>query len=273
MQAARYESGMDNSPLYDGDLFNNRSVPFNGAGPHQMELHSVGFSSLFAMEAKYLDKMYQELTKSGASFAPGIVSPPVWAARFAALRNDIATNLWSSEEQLWIDTFTKNNSFYTRGARYAPDSFYPLIIGAATDAQASAVVSKWLLSPNHFCVADPPFAGLHKDCYWGLPSVQRNSTQFLRGATYWRGNTWGPTSGIVSWSLEEYEHVPAVKRGRAALAEQMRQMFLSLWNANRKVCETYCVQNTGPVVSCCGDHFYVWGAMAGVLAVDVAGLY
>ena len=56
MQGARYESGQDNSPLYDEgsqSLFNNVT--------HHMELWDVGFSSMFVMEARSLAAVAEAL--------------------------------------------------------------------------------------------------------------------------------------------------------------------------------------------------------------------
>ena len=59
--------------------------------------------------------------------------------------------------------------------------------GAPTDEQAASMVTDWLLSPEHFCVAPAgDFAGNHDDCYWGLPSIQRADPAFPPLA-YWRG--------------------------------------------------------------------------------------
>ena len=43
-QAARYESGLDNSPMYDGEFFNDTTG--------HMELYDVGMSSMVAMELR-----------------------------------------------------------------------------------------------------------------------------------------------------------------------------------------------------------------------------
>jgi len=70
------------------------------------------------------------------------------------------------------------------------------------------MVSEWLLSPDHFCVAPGgDFAGNADECYWGLPSIQRGATLPSRlwatGAatsgvavsTY--GYVWGPMAQLV----------------------------------------------------------------------------
>ena len=49
------------------------------------------------------------------------------------------------------------------------------------------MVSEWLLSPDHFCIAPKgDFVGNADECYWGLPSIQRGDPAFPP-LGYWRG--------------------------------------------------------------------------------------
>ena len=57
--------------------------------------------------------------------------------------------LWDEEAQIYANKFV-NNTFYRR---ISPTSFYALQTSAANDTQAAAMIEKWLLSPEHFCVA------------------------------------------------------------------------------------------------------------------------
>ena len=52
MQAARYESGLDNSPMYDGEFFNTTTS--------HMMLYDVGMSSMVAMELQALANLRAE---------------------------------------------------------------------------------------------------------------------------------------------------------------------------------------------------------------------
>eukprot|EP00052_Salpingoeca_macrocollata_P008839 m.69744 g.69744 ORF g.69744 m.69744 type:complete len:362 (+) comp16793_c2_seq1:284-1369(+) len=60
MQDARFESGLDNSPMYDGNLFNRTT--------HQMQLYDVGMSSMVSKEAACLAQL------AAVAGAPGDVS-------------------------------------------------------------------------------------------------------------------------------------------------------------------------------------------------------
>ena len=77
------------------------------------------------------------------------------------------------------------SSFYRR---VSPTSFYLLLARATTDAQATALVSGWLLNASHFCVAPAgDFGGNDDSCYWGLcvPSISADDAAFPQ-LGYWR---------------------------------------------------------------------------------------
>jgi len=57
LQAAKFESGLDNSPMYDNVSFNERT--------NTMELDDVGLNSLYALDAWALSKIAAELGRYG----------------------------------------------------------------------------------------------------------------------------------------------------------------------------------------------------------------
>ena len=63
---------------------------------------------------------------------------------------------------------------------------------------------------------------------------------------------------LTYWSLQQYPHVPAVAKGRKALAKQMTAMGMNQWHLHHHVCENYnpgfTTMNKGS--DCTGDHFY-----------------
>ena len=47
------------------------------------------------------------------------------------------------------------------------------------NTQAELMMSDWLHSPDHFCIAaDGDFAGNKDTCYWGLPSISADDAAF-----------------------------------------------------------------------------------------------
>ena len=250
MQAARYE-GLDNSPMYDGEFFD----PY----VHRMMLWDVGMSSMVVAEADAL-----------AIMAAALGRPAEEAARLTrradGMRKEIADKLWSHDAGLFVNKFVGNQEFYPR---LSPTSFYGLLAGAATDDQAASVVTQYLFSPEHFCIAkDGAFTNNTDACYWGLPSIQASDDAFPKQG-YWRGYVWGPMAQLTFWSLRRYAHVPVVAQGIAALAAQMEALMLTQWNAHRHICENYSPHKVA--ADCTGTLFYHWGALTGLLAIQHAG--
>jgi hypothetical protein len=140
---------------------------------------------------------------------------------------------------------------------------------------AAPLGTDWLLSPEHFCVAkDGDFQGNADACYWGLPSIQRADPAFPP-LGYWRGYIWGPMAQLTYWSLQAYDHVPAVRQGRKALCKQMTALMLSQWRQHRHICENYSPHRTADdhQGDCSGTKFYHWGALNGMISLVEAGYY
>ena len=62
MQDARYESGLDNSPMYDGDFFDTNKT-------HLMQLYDVGMSSMVVQEAFALAELASIVKRPAAEIA------------------------------------------------------------------------------------------------------------------------------------------------------------------------------------------------------------
>lgn len=81
--------------------------------------------------------------------------------------------------------------------RISPTSFYAMLGGIATDEQATAMVTNWLLSKDHFSISKTgDSVGNDDSCWNGLPSIARSDPAFLQNG-YWRGHVWGPISMSV----------------------------------------------------------------------------
>ena len=160
----------------------------------------------------------------------------------------------------------QNGSFHPR---ISPTSFYALMTQEATDEQAATIVNKWLLSPKHFCVSPSgDFSGNADTCYWGLPSIEASDPAFPP-LGYWRGYVWGPQSALTYWSLQYYDHVPDVRKGRKALVAQHRELMLAQWRKWHHICENYNPHKTADTSGgdCSGTKFYHWGALTGLIGI------
>ena len=225
-QAAIYESGMDNSPMYDGTLYNPQT--------HLLEYADVGMTSLYIADCDALAEIAEVLDKK---------------AEVRELR-ERAERYRASLEGLWNDKMGMflNKNLHTGGSntRLSPTNFYPMLAKAATPDQARTMVDKHLLNPDEFWGQ------------WIMPTVARNDPAF-KDQDYWRGRIWGPTNYLVYLGLCNYDDGPV----RRDFARKSYALFLKEWSEHRHVHENYnAISGSGDDVFS-SDRFYHWGALLG----------
>jgi hypothetical protein len=132
MQGARYES-MDNSPCYDAP-----PCAFNGT-THQIMQYDVSPTALFLSDTEALIALAEEGGR------PDVI--PTLQAHLNATRAALNAYLWLDE----IGSYSNRLFNGTFNARLSPAVLYPLLSGAASDAQAEAM-AELLASPSGFCV-------------------------------------------------------------------------------------------------------------------------
>lgn len=183
MQLARYESGLDNSPMYDCAADEDAGEPceYFNATTGMMHLYDVGMSSMLAQESYALAEL-AELVGRREDAA-------TLRARGDGLRELVGAHLWDETRQVFANRFPLNDSL---SERISPTSFYAMFSRAPSDNQAAEMVERWLLNPNRFCVApEGDFEGNSDACHWGLPSISADDPAFPK-LGYWRGYVWGP---------------------------------------------------------------------------------
>lgn len=225
-QGAVYESGLDNSPMYDGTTYSSQT--------HQLEYADVGMTSLYIADCDALAQIAATLGKSAEA--------QELTARAARYRASLAT-LWDEPAGIFL-----NKDLHTGQPvrRLSPTNFYPLLARAATAEQARAMIQKHLLNPAEF---DGP---------WVIPSIARNDPAF-NDQNYWRGRIWGPMNYLVYLGLLNYPD-PDVRR---QFARKSYGLFLKEWNENGHVHENYnAITGSGDDVWL-SDRFYHWGALLG----------
>ena len=268
-QDARYESGLDNSPMYDGTFVNTTdgcSLYESGCG--LMQLYDVGMTSMWVQEAFALAKL------AVVAGRPQSLADML-NARGKAMAQKISDNLWDEDLGIFVNRFSadhNNGSFYEH---VSPTSFYALQAHAATDDQAARMAENWMLNSSRFCVApNGDYAGNRDTCYWGLPSIEASDPAYPP-LGYWRGYIWGPMAQLTFWSLQEYDHVPQIRTARKAMCKQMAGLMMSQWNENRHICENYNPHKTADTTGgdCSGTRFYHWGALTGLIGMMEDGLF
>ncbi|MEW6253007.1 MAG: trehalase family glycosidase, partial [Planctomycetota bacterium] len=136
-QSAMYESGLDNSPLFDEAAFD--------AERNCLTLEDVMLSSLYAMDCEALAHMAAHLGRRQD------------AARlrreYGRIAELINERLWDEHHGLYVNRHWPNAEGPLAGrysSRWAPTSFFPMIAGVATPARAARMVREHLLNPQEF---------------------------------------------------------------------------------------------------------------------------
>ena len=229
LQAAMFESGLDNSPMYD-------DAPFD-AKLHRMLLADVGLLSLYIADCDALAEIAGELGKTAEARE--------LRARGETHRAALRT-LWDERTGMFLN---KNLVTGALSPRLSPTNFYPLLAKAATPEQAARMVKEHLLNRAEFW-GD-----------WPLPSIARSDPAF-RDQEYWRGRVWGPMNFLVYLGLLNYDQPGA----RRQLAERSLALFEKEWKQNGHVHENYnAITGEGDDVHS-SDRFYHWGALLGLVS-------
>jgi putative isomerase len=222
------ESGLDNSPMYDGAVYDPHT--------HLLEFADVGLMSLYIADCGALAQIAQELGKADEERE--------LTARAARYRERLAT-LWDPQTGIFLnkDLHTGQSS-----PRLSPTNFYPLLASVATPEQARTMIEKHLLNPKEF------------DGTWVIPSIARDDPAF-NDQNYWRGRIWGPMNYLVYLGLRNYDDAKV----RREFAEKSAELFLQEWREHGHVHENYnAITGSGDDVGS-SDRFYHWGALLGYI--------
>ncbi len=225
-QGAIYESGLDNSPMYDGAIYDPQS--------HLLEIADVGLMSLYIADCDALAQIADDLSRTAEARE--------LRERSARYRASLAT-LWSEQDGIFLNKDLHAGEF---SRRLSPTNFYPLLARAATPAQAKTMIEKHLLNPKEFWGQ------------WVIPAIARDDPAFA-DQDYWRGRIWGPMNYLVYLGLRKYDD-PDVRR---ELAQKSYDLFLKEWKEKGHVHENYnAITGSGDDVTS-SDRFYHWGALLG----------
>lgn len=230
LQAAKFESGLDNNPMYDDVEFDDIS--------NTMKLADVGLNALYAMDCRSLaeiagilgkDKEADELDKE-----------------YSRIKDLVNKELWNEEKGIYCNKYWHGGF----GDRLAPTSFYPLIAGIASEKQAKRMIEEHLLNENEF---------------WGqyvIPSISKNDAAYLDN-DYWRGRIWGPMNFLVSEGLKRYGfYDTSFEFSRKSL-----DLFLKEWTEENHIHENYnSITGDGDDVTN-ADPVYTWGGLLGYSAI------
>jgi putative isomerase len=234
-KTAGYESGMDDSPMYEG-------VPFD-AEKGILALQDVGLSSLYVADCRALAEIAALLGRD-AERAELEARAEAMAARLESLWDE-GTGLYRNRRS---DTGEPS-------PRVSPTSFYPLLARVPDPERAARMVREHLVN-------DAEFGGEPM-----LPSVPRSDPAFPR-QRYWKGAVWPPLNALVYLGLRSYR----LDDARALLARSSQALFLGEWKRSGFICENYsAITGTGADERLSSDPLHTWGALLGMIALVEAG--
>jgi hypothetical protein len=229
-QAALFESGLDNSPMYD-------DVPFDAA-TSRLELADVGLTALYVADCNALAEIATTLGRTTD------------AAELRARGEKYATALrgmWDEKAGIYLN---RRSDTGEPSPKLSPTNFYPLIARVPTPAQARRMVSEHYFDPAEF----------HGE--WVIPSIARNVKGF-DDQSYWRGRIWGPMNFLVYLGLRQYD----LPEARADLARRSRDLLLKSWRSEGAIYENYNAKTGAGNDVTSSDAYYHWGALLGVVSL------
>ncbi|MGO8788651.1 MAG: MGH1-like glycoside hydrolase domain-containing protein [Terriglobia bacterium] len=202
LQAARWESGMDDSPLYDDVIYDPRT--------YTMNLADVGLNSLYTLDAECLAKIAAILGRDEDSRK--------FAAEYEHMKQLVREKLWNDKDGIYENLFWDGRF----SGRLSTTNFYPLFAGIATPKQAERMIKEHLLNPKQF---------------WGqyvAPTIARDDPAFP-DQFYWRGDIWGPTNYMLYEGVNRYRFDEVARD----YAQKNYDLFMDDWRRNQHDNEQY----------------------------------
>lgn len=222
--ASRYETGMDNNPMWD-------DVPFNPQTNTQ-EQSDIGLNALHAANAICLAGMAQLLGRRDE------------AARFDAeakvLTQKIEQNLWNDSTGLWLNRRWNGNWNF----RASPICFYTLFLQGLDQKHVSRAVKEHLQNPKRF-------GGRYV-----MPVSPRDDEAYPE-QYYVRGRVWPEQTMLVHMALRECRQEEAA----AQLARGCLETFKQEWVEEGHLHENYHAETADGDDTPESDPLYSFGLM------------
>ena len=229
-QAAKYESGLDNSPMFD-------SIPFNKT-TNCLELGDVGLMSFYITDCKALAEISEVLGKKAEA--------KELKERAAKYTKTLMT-MWDEKEGIFLNYRTDVKK---KSEHLSPTNFYPMLAKVCSQKQAERMIKEHYFNTNEFYGE------------YIMPSISRNDRGF-KDNDYWRGRIWAPMNFLVYLGMRNY-NLPEAK---ADLVKKSLNLLMKSWNENGAIYENYnSVTGQGDDVRN-ADSFYHWGALLGFMSL------
>ncbi|MBQ7719869.1 MAG: hypothetical protein IJT56_04720 [Clostridia bacterium] len=230
LQGAKYESGLDNSPMYDDASFDTEK--------QVMLLSDVGLTSLYIMDCRCLIKLAQIAGREDAV--------PVLRERLESAEAAMET-LWNEETGIYENRDAVTGKF---SHRISPTNLYSLYSSRVSDEHKKSMSEKYLCNPDEL------------GGEFMLPSISRSDPAYP-DQNYWRGRIWAPMNYLVYEALCE----AGMKAERKLLAESSRKVLLKEWEEHGHVHENYSGYDGQGCDKPNSNNFYHWGGLLGYIAI------
>ena len=230
-QGAAFESGLDNSPMYDGMAFDEKT--------HMMKLADVGLMGLYIMDCCCMIEISRILGREDMI--------PELEGRKQKVEAALMT-LWDEEFGMFLN---KNLSDGTLSRRISPTNFYALQADCVTQIQKSRMMAEHFYNPEEF---------------WGdyiIPTIARNDPAFP-DQDYWRGRIWAPTNYLAYAAMKH----AGLKKECDDLARKSEELILKEWRLHGHVHENYSGYDGMGCGKWNSDKFYHWGGLLAYIALD-----
>ena len=230
-KCAMYESGLDNSPMYDNVPFNEKANTF--------ELADVGLNSYYAMDCEALARIADRLGKPKEAAA--------YRKEYEEIRKRINEQLWDEEHGLYANRHWDGRF----SNRWSPTSFFPMIAGVADPERAERMIKEHLLNEKEF---------------WGkyvVPAIARTDPAYPDN-DYWRGRIWGPFNLLLAEGLRRYRMDDVA----AELAGRGLAMFMENWRKDGGVYENYNADTGAGGDVWNAARLYHWGGLMAFIGMQ-----
>lgn len=201
MLGAKFESGLDDSPMYDKISFDSTK--------HMMKLADVGLMSMYIMDCNSLAEIARVLNK------PDVENELLERAK---KYGDKLETLWDEKEGIYLN---KNLETGLPDRHKSPTLFYPMLSKVPSKEKVNRMVYEHFYNPEEFWGE------------WIIPSIARNDQAYSN--EYWRGRIWGPVNFLVYIGMRNYDLV----RVRTDLVQKSNQLLMKMWQKSRLVHENY----------------------------------
>lgn len=230
VQGASYESGLDNSPMYENISFDYTSQLF--------KLDDVGLSGLYIEDCRALSVIAKTINRFDE------------AEEITHRKNEIEEKLeelWDDETGMYLNRRTDTGKFEYR---LSPFHFHALYSEKVSDEHKKRMIEEHLLNENEFFTPYP------------LPSISKSDPSYVL-QTYWQGRVWAPMNYLVFEALKRAGEDDIAK----LLSQKSAQLILKEWKECGHVHENYDPETGEGCNNERSDKFYHWGGLLAYMSL------